>query len=115
MDLYKAVLQKIAEQYEKQNIPDTLILLIKNEGNSGGYCEERNYKANTLYKIILPVPLPLPENFVLVASTYENGNFHGLSIREKDILLTEYEETTKSFYLKFKKDISRFQFFINIL
>lgn len=115
MDVYLAVLQNIAKQYKEQNSDDTLIALIKNDGNDGGHCTERNFKANILYKIILPVALPSPENFVLVASSYESGRFHGLSIKEKDILLTEYEETTTSFYIKFKKDVSRFQFFTNIL
>lgn len=115
MNIYTAVLKNVAQQYEKQDNVDTLIVLTKNEGNTGGHCTERNFKANTLYKIILPVALPSPENFVLVASSYESGSFHGLCMKEKSVLLTEYEETTTSFYLKFKKDVSRFQFFTNIL
>ncbi len=83
MDLYKAVLQKVAERYEKEKDSESEIHLIPNEGNTGGHCEKRGFKKDKLYKIIFPTALPSPENYIIVLDHYEGNN--RFFLRRKEI------------------------------
>ncbi len=112
MDLYSAVLASIAKKYTEQTEKDTEIILEKNDGNSGGNCSERTFTAGVLYKIILPVPLISPENYVLVLSSGDGGNYKAFNEAEKSKVLTEYEHNTTSFFLLFKQTLTC-RFFTN--
>lgn len=116
MDLYAAVLQNVAKEYEKTKDDQSEIKLIKNPRNDGGHCEKMNFKADKFYKIILPVALRSPEHFILFASCDDKqGKFHAFTTQEQNLLLTQYENDTQSFFLKFHRDVECISFFTNCL
>ena len=116
MDLYAALLDLIADQYEQQKDAQSEIILQKNPGNSGGFCENINFVAGKIYKIILPEPLRHPEAFILLFHYTEDGKIHYCyEPKQKNIFLDEYENDLNSFFLKFKIDVVSGSFFTNCL
>lgn len=119
MGLYEDVLQSIREKYEKEKDNDSEIVLKENNvggyRNGGGNYKGKNFKANKLYKIIFPTPLFFIEGFVLNFSFEKDGEFEWLSKSEKALLVTEYEDTLISCFVRFKEDISNCSILSNIL
>ncbi len=112
MSLYNAILELIAKRYLDQNIEGTEIILQKNQENTGGHCSERTFTAGILYKVILPVPLTSPENYLLVLSSGDGAEFKGFTAEEKYKILVEYEHDNNSFFLFFRKTMTC-RFFTN--
>jgi hypothetical protein len=116
MDLYAALLNLIADQYEQQKDAHSEIILQQNPGNSGGFCKNINFVAGRIYKIILPEPLRDPEAFILLFSYDEGGRTqYCYEPRQKNIFLDEYENDLNSFFLEFKIDVASGSFFTNCL
>ena len=112
MNLSEAVLENIAKRYNDQRYGNTEIVLEKNVGNTGGHCHERTFIKGVIYKVILPVPLISPENYVLEVSSGEGGSYKIFNHAEKIKILTEYECDINSFFLLFK-EITTCRFFTN--
>ncbi len=117
MDIYNAVLAQIAQQYEQEKDSTSEIRLILNHkgSDSGGYCEKQTFKANRLYKVIFPNPIPSPESFTICLSSDETGTRHYFNKKEVVEILTEYEHDNTSCFIKFNRDMAETSFFTNIV
>ena len=115
MNIARAIAKMMAEKYEQQKIDDTEIILIKNEGNTGGHCQRRHFKKDILYKIVFPTPLSSLDHYMFVCvSSYESGTFKGLTTKEQDELLTIYDEySIHHCFFKFSRD-TECSFFTNL-
>jgi hypothetical protein len=116
MNPTKEVAKIMAEKYEQQEQEGTEIVLIKNSGNDGGHCENRELKKDIIYKIIFPVPLRSLNHCIDVSvSINKNGKFvKMLTVQEQNTILTIYDEYSVDFcFFKFSKDFEC-SFFTNI-